>query len=142
MIDSPTNAAKLFFVSLNNGDRKKAWNLLSCFSQKRIIEMIFKNLQTADNVPDESKKISKEQIGFALENDVPGLAQDFWFSFSEASYVKSISNHAEFIETAKLDTSVIVEIIFKLPDLNQISIPLKMILENSDWKVGYIESEG
>lgn len=138
---NPEYIAKLFFDSINNGDRITAWQLLSSNSKNTIIENIYNEIQTSSEVPKESKTITKEHIKIAFENDMPGLTRNFWKGFSQAAYVQSISNHAEFIVSAKFENYVIVEILFELPDLRQISIPLKIILENAQWKVAYIESE-
>lgn len=140
-VQNPEYVAKLFFESVNNGDRITAWKLLSSNSKNAIIENIYNEIQISNDVPKESKNIKKEHIQIAFENDMPGLSRNFWKGFAEAAYVKSISGHAEFIVSAKFENYVVVEILFKLPNLQQITIPLKVILEDSQWKVAYIESE-
>lgn len=130
-----------FFTHLHNEDRVSAWNLLSSISQEKLVNDIYNELQSNENVPHEAKHIPKEQIKAAFESDYPGITRAFWKGFVEASFVKAIVEYATFQMVENLEDKLKLEINFKFSDDKKVSFPLKMRKEDDAWKIAYFEPE-
>lgn len=138
--EKPESVILHFFLFILKGECDTSWKLFSEYSQQKIIDNTYEDMQNSDESYLQDEISSKEDLKKAFEDNNKILKEAFWLPFAMNSNADYMIEFAEYNVESKKDNKAIVEAIFKRHDGLESKLPFKMIYENSSWRLGIIES--
>ncbi|MEB3246213.1 MAG: hypothetical protein VKJ06_09565 [Vampirovibrionales bacterium] len=135
--------ANNFFKTFMNNQCHICWGMFTKVSQERFLAWCVDDLYKKHPQAVEASQIGPKEVRLLLERNDQLMIKSFWKRFFALCGANEIYRYGYFAPDLERSSEkeTMVNIRLKLPDGRQGVIPLRMIKERGDWKMGYIESE-
>jgi hypothetical protein len=137
---TPDQAARQFYSSLNEGKCHISWNIFSGASQKKFADWSLKDLYERNNEACVAAQLGVKEVKLMFENNDPMLIKFFWRRFFFASSASEIYRLGYFSLENTKGKKAIVKVTLKYPNGQVREIGLPMVSERGGWKLAYVEN--
>jgi hypothetical protein len=136
----PHEVARYFFQCLMQNQLHLAWGLFSRRSQNEFIRWTLDDMYSQSGNAAREAKLGPPEIKLMFETNTIDLIIRFWRRFVRQSRAAEFARYAYFETIENRGKTAIVEARINYENGQESRVPLTMVHEGGNWKLGYLES--